>query len=373
MRPKERILHSFHTCLKILQTLKTIPLRTLISGGALLLVTFLLISKVFFKTKEDVPVIKIPRVEVISSTAQITKPLLNLSAETKANALTTLRAEIAGKVTEILVDKGKEVNKGQALLKIVDNDRVARLAQAQAAVNHRLAEYNSATKLKTKNFVAENSFLQAKANLEAANAELAHAQYEHEQLTVSSPIQGYYQDRIVEVGDYVSVGDKLATIADLSILTLNVYVSENDIASIKIGQTAKVCIDTFKAQLEAKVTYISKVADPKTHTYLVELTMDNKNLLLPEGLTAKVSLEKDAQTVHILNASVLILDDQGVVGLMIVDADNKAVFRPVELLQATAEKIYVKGLPDTAVVISTGAEFVKNNHVVEPIHSKALS
>jgi multidrug efflux system membrane fusion protein len=275
-------------------------------------------------------------VEVVQSTAQTIKPLLTLSAETKANAIVAVCSEISGKVTDITVDKGQEVSNQQPLLKIIDNDRVARLDQGRATVEHRLAEYKSATKLKSKDIIAENSFLQSKVNLETAKAELARVQYEHDQLIVKSPIPGYYQDRVVEVGSYVDVGDKLATIVDLSTLHLVVFVSEKDISSIKVGQTGKVTIDSFKAQVgkaqaEAKVIYISKVADPKTHTYLVELTMDNRQLLLPEGLTAKVDLEKDAEQVHTVSPSVLILDDQGTIGVMTVDKDNKAVFKPVEV------------------------------------------
>ena len=258
------------------------------------------------------------------------------------------------------------------MLKIADNDRVARLDQAKANVEQRLAEHNSALKLKSKNFVAENAFLQAKANLETANAELVHAQYEYDQLTIKAPIQGYCQECPVDVGDYVNVGDKLATIVDLSVLYLDVYVSENDIANIKIGQTAKIIIDQFKTQREAKVTYISKVADSKTHSYLVELTMDNKDLQLPEGLTAKVDLVKDAEHVHTLSPSVLILDDQGLVGIMSVDQSNKAVFRPVEIVQTSLDKICVKGLPETVTIISNGAQFVKNGHEVELVLAEKI-
>ena len=376
MKHKEWILfcHTLKIGFKNLQqTFETIPRRSLVGGGALLLVSLLVVNKFVFRHKEESPIIKTPRVEVIHSTTQAINPVLNLSAETKANAVIAVRAEIAGKITEIIVDKGQDVSAQQPLLKIVDNDRFARLSQAQSSVDQRLAEYNSAAKLKSKNFVAENSLLQAKANLETANAELARAEYEYEQLIVKSPIQGYYQDRVAEVGNYVAVGDKLATIADLSVLLLNVYVNENDISDVKLAQTAKVAINHSYEQIKAKVTYISKVADPKTHTYLVELTIDNKKLLLPEGLTAKVAIEKDIEHVHVLKPSVLILDDQGLIGIMIVEQDNKAIFKPVEILQAAAENIYVKGLPETVTIISSGAEFIKNGHVVEPILANTVA
>ena len=58
---------------------------------------------------------------------------------------------------------------------------------------------------------------------------------------------------------------------------------------------------------------------------------------------------------------------------MIVEQDNKAIFKPVEILQAAAENIYVKGLPETVTIISSGAEFIKNGHVVEPILANTVA
>jgi multidrug efflux system membrane fusion protein len=349
---------------------KSSPYRFFIAVGCFLLIAYILFSKFFSSSVPEPPIVKIPKVEVMESQTQKFKPLLKLSAETKAARIITVRAEVAGKVVEILEEKGQNLQAKQPVLKIIDNDQVARLAHAQAAMTHRTAEYAAALKLKSKNFIAENSFLEAKANLEAAKASLVKAQYECEQLIVKAPFDGYYESRFVEEGDYVGVGDKLITFVDLSVLKLNTHISEKDILSIKLNQSATVIINS-SAITEAKVTYISKVADSKTRTFLVELVMDNSKLNLPEGLTAKVELAREEEQVHIISPSVLTLDDQGIIGIMVIEEQNKATFKPVEILQANAEKIYVKGLPSIITLISVGSEFVKTGQIVEPVFAKA--
>ncbi len=336
--------------------------------GFFFLIAYILFSKFLSSPFTEPPVVKIPKVEVIESHSQKIKPLLKLSAETKAVKIITVKAEVAGKVVEILEEKGQNLKVKQPILKIIDNDQVARLAHAQATLAHRTAGFEAAQKLKSKNFMAENTFLEAKANLEAAKASLAKVQYECEQLIVKAPFNGYYENRFVEEGDYVEVSDKLITFIDLSVLKLNTYVSEKDILSIQLNQLATVMINSHATQ--AKVNYISKVADPKTRTFLVELVMDNSQFNLPEGLTAKVELAREEQQVHILSPSILTLDDQGVIGVMVIENQNQAVFKPVEILQAEAEKIYLKGLPPTITLISVGSEFVKTGQVVEPVFSK---
>ncbi len=342
----------------------------LITGTVVAVFLSLFIYKIFFFPKEKPHMQPIASVQVVDSTAQKIAPTLVLTAQTKAQKIVTLRAELSGKVTEVLEDKGVSVQSQQPLFKLVDKDRAAALAQAQARLDHREAEYNSAKKLKTKDFIAENNFLNAKANLELAKADLAKINYEFDQLTVKAPLCGYYENRFVEAGDYVNPGDRLATIVDLSSLKLISYVSEKEVANIKLNQIAKVTLTPYQQPFEAKVVYCSRVANSKTRTFVVEMVMDNHKTNFPDGLTVKVEIQKEEVKAHALKPSLLTLNEQGIVGVMTVDSGNKAVFLPVEIVQAHENSIFVCGLPDTVKLVTVGADFVKSGQLVTAIPEK---
>ena len=75
---------------------------------------------------------------------------------------------------------------------------------------------------------------------------------------------------------------------------------------------------------------------------------------------------------HLLPSSALTLNDDGILGLRIVDEDNTARFAPVTYLRDTVNGVLLAGLPDTADVIVVGQEFVTDGVPVQP-HYQELS
>jgi multidrug efflux system membrane fusion protein len=66
-----------------------------------------------------------------------------------------------------------------------------------------------------------------------------------------------------------------------------------------------------------------------------------------------------------LPQSALTLNDQGALGVRIVEQDNIVTFNPVTLLRDTADGVWLAGLPDQAEVIVVGQEFVTDGVAVD--------
>lgn len=96
---------------------------------------------------------------------------------------------------------------------------------------------------------------QAQANLDLLDAQVS-------KLTVYAPMNGVILKRNVEVGDFVQPGAMALSMADLSNLTITVYVTEDHYGDIFLGQEAKVSVDSFPGEtFTAAVTYISDQAE----------------------------------------------------------------------------------------------------------------
>ena len=85
---------------------------------------------------------------------------------------------------------------------------------------------------------SQKAIEQAQANLDLTNAQI-------EKLTVFSPMDGVVLTRNVESGEYVQPGAVALTMADITDLTITVYVPENRYGEVKLGQTAEVRVDSF--------------------------------------------------------------------------------------------------------------------------------
>lgn len=118
-----------------------------------------------------------------------------------------------------LVD-GKAVNAGQSLLAIkggnmADNNLTVKFREAESNYQLSQAEYARKTRLYEERIVAEREWLQAKRDMETAEAIYNNLckNFNADKQHVSSPISGYVKDLAVRNGEYVEAGTRIATIA----------------------------------------------------------------------------------------------------------------------------------------------------------------
>ncbi|MEM9972071.1 MAG: efflux RND transporter periplasmic adaptor subunit, partial [Pseudomonadota bacterium] len=89
----------------------------------------------------------------------------------------------------------------------------------------------------------------------------------------------------------------------------------------------------------------------------VDIEVDNSDLSIRDGQTAEIGIQADGEVAHLLPQSALTLDNDGRLGVRLVE-DNAAAFAPVSVLRDTTEGIWVAGLDEQAEVIVVGQEFV---------------
>lgn len=183
----------------------------------------------------------------------------------------TIGAEVGGRVTELLVDVGDVVAKGDALGQIdrsgilleldvarAEQSRVEALRANQQLVVKR--QYD----LKKKSFVSESAIDDAEAQLRAlteqlkvARAQVALAEYKLGKSTITAPIAGQVDARMVSVGDYVKDGAALFTIADTASLRLRMVFPEPAMVQLREGTPLKVMTAVNPGQsFEAAITEI---------------------------------------------------------------------------------------------------------------------
>jgi membrane fusion protein (multidrug efflux system) len=132
--------------------------------------------------------------------------------------------------------------------------------------------------------LAETSLNSAKANLELAEINLKES-------TIRSPFDGIVTAKYIDIGNLVSIGQRIVAVADMKTVKLVVSASERYVGKIAEGTTARVRVDAFgQKQFEAKVYSVYPALDEQTHTIQAEIRLGNGDLLLKPGMFAKVTL-----------------------------------------------------------------------------------
>jgi RND family efflux transporter MFP subunit len=113
-------------------------------------------------------------------------------------------------------------------------------------------------------------------------------------LLVRSPVRGTVLEKKVVEGQYVTAGQDLYLLADLSNLWLSVKIYEQDLGAVRAGQLATIRFPAFPGRdVEGRIRFIDPVLDPTTRTAGVRIELPNPQGLLKPGMFANAELRVD--------------------------------------------------------------------------------
>lgn len=296
-------------------------------------------------------------VKVIEQEAIPIDRTYTISAKTKPLKIVHIRSETSGRVLQTCVEKGNFIEQGTLLLQIDPREKENLLKKAEALLEQRSIEYKASEVLLEKGYEANSRFMATKCALEEAKAEHERMALSLDYTQVKAPLGGFLQTRDVEEGDFLSIGDSLATLIQNNPLLVLGYASETQMAHLAKGQVAYVHFKDH-SPIEGKVTYISQEADNGTRTYAVEVEIPNPDYKLPAGMSASLLIPYEVVKVHQVSPSVLCLDKEGALGVKVVDADQKVCFYKADIVQSELSSVSLAGLPDKARIICQGQDFV---------------
>ncbi|WP_051284682.1 efflux RND transporter periplasmic adaptor subunit [Nisaea denitrificans] len=323
------------------------------------------------KSKTAAPASEMAAVRVRESVAEPYRSAVIITGRTAPSREIELKAQILGKVVALGAKDGDHVKKGAPIIRFDPEDREARRQMAKARIVQRETQFNAADKLANKGFQAQTTRAETFADLQEAKAELAKIEEEIRRLTISAPFDAVLDDVYVELGDVLQSGDPVAALYDLDPILVVAQVSEQERIKLAVGQPGKAKL-LDGTDLTGTIRYISAAADSETRTFRVELEVLNPDRNLELGITAGVILPLPEVTAHKLTAGVFTLNDDGQLGVMTVDASNIVRFNKVNVLDSDADWAYVTGLPERALLISVGQEFVSDGETVRAVPESAV-
>ena len=305
-------------------------------------------------------------VRVRQQTAEVITREIVVNGRTAPARIVELNAETDGRVTAVGALRGERVDEDGIIVRLDRRDRAARLAQAKATVRQRELEYEARTELQGESYVSEAQLQQAAADLEAARAELTRAELDIGYATIRAPFDGALQERHVEVGDFVKQGDPIATFVDERTLIVSADISEFDAHAVTKGSPASAELATGEA-VRGTIRYVAPVADEATRTFRVELEVDNGDGTLRAGMTAKLSIPAERVFAHKISPSLLTLDEEGNLGVKIINEAGVVEFFPADIAMSSSEGMWIAGLPHAATIITVGQGFVNAGATVAAV------
>lgn len=317
------------------------------------------------KTPEKNLKAPVPKVRAERMMAQEVNQEVSLYGRTEPNRQATLRAEVMGKVMELLVEEGQIVTQGQKILTLESNDLAAQIRSAQATVKQRKLELQGAKALGEKGFQSQTNQAQAAANVEMALADLERLELALSKTTIVAPFDGVMNERFVEVGDLLREGDDIATLVDLDPLIISADVTENVISNVFVGQLAKGRLASGQS-VEGSIRYVSSVSNQGTNTFNIEVEVPNANGELYAGMSTQLAIPLQKTWAIKVTPAVMALDEEGNLGVKTV-TQNVVEFVPINMVKSDSEGVWLSGMGREADVITLGHGFVRHGDRVEVV------
>ena len=300
--------------------------------------------------------------QVIS--AQIMDDKITLSGTTQPSKDIQLTSGAAGKIRNILFDKGQYVKKGKAILSIDTRALKADIAEAKALIAQRQLELDGAVKLKQQKYSSAVNVATAKADLASAKATLRGLEIDLENAVLVAPFSGVLNTLDVELGQLIQNNATVGNFVSINPLTIQINVPQKKINRITQGLNANVELSTGDT-VEGTVSYVSAVADSGTRSIAIEIEVPNQENKIPAGITAHVDLALPQRMAHAFSAALLTLDGNGNTAVKTLNIDNEVIVSPVEVLKSDRDQVWVSGLPQNINLITVGQGFTKAGDIVD--------
>ena len=313
-----------------------------------------------------------------------------------------IRPQVSGFITQVLVDEGQRVQKGQTLFVLDQVQFQAAVDQASASVNAAQTALKSAQMtadqkqaLFDKNIISEyenqlakNDLAKAKSNLATANAALTSARKNLAYTVVTAPSAGVIGSIPFREGSLASpsMAQALTTVSDNSQVYAYFSLTEKDILDMTENGTKSLeqqiaQMPAVKLQLadgtifpvEGKVATVSGVIGAGTGAATVRALFDNPNGMLRSGSTGQIVIPmRQENAIVIPQKATFELQDRKFV--YVVNDSNKLVSTPITISKVSDGKIYVvtSGLEIGNVIAVEGVgNKLRPDMVIVPVDAAA--
>ena len=199
--------------------------------------------------------------------------------------------------------------------------------------------------------MAQNVAEQSYRSLEAARARIALARKAQADTTIRAPFSGVVAERLVSIGDYVTRGERVATVVRVDPMRVELTVPEQAVSLVKVGQPVKIAVDAYPGEsFVATIRFVSPSVKADQRALTAEAVAPNHDARLKPGLFATASIQQPVSAPALLVPATAVETVAGTGRVYVVKA-GKVEERIVTVGEAVGQQVEItSGLTKGEVV-----------------------
>ncbi|MCR4612637.1 MAG: efflux RND transporter periplasmic adaptor subunit [Bacteroidaceae bacterium] len=302
-----------------------------------------------------------PQVKIAQATSALIPQTETYTATVESDVKNNIAPNAPLRIERIYVDVGDYVRKGQVVVQL----DASNLRQLKLQIENQKVEFNRTSALYEVGGASKAEYDNMKMQLDVLQTQY-HQLVQNTQLV--APISGVVTARNYDNGDMYG-GQPVLTIEQTNPVKLIVNISETNYSLMHKGMPVDISLDAYPDEaFTGTVTIVYPTIDATTHTFPVEITINNAAQKVRPGMFARATVNFGDQQ-HVLVPDVAVVKQIGAGDRYVyVYKDGKVSYNKVELGSQIDNKIEIlSGVKDGDQVVVAGQTKLANGREVEVI------
>lgn len=204
-----------------------------------------------------------------------------------------LMAKLNGSITEVLVNEGDQVKKGDILARIEDDDFRIAVERAEATYNLTKAEYSRDKSIYDKGVIPTATLDTNRTNMQKAKADYENAKLLFSRTVITSPMDGIIRRMDAKVGLQLSVGDPIAEILEIDRMKGVIGIPESDVTAVRKLENVDLTVQALGDRIiTGKKHFLSPSPETAARLYNLELEINNSGGEVLAGMFVRADVVK---------------------------------------------------------------------------------
>lgn len=289
---------------------------------------------------------------------------IEIQGKVDAEENVMVNPEAQGIVTAIYSTVGQRVGKGQVLAQLDDKVLRDNMAQLQTQLDLANVLYNRQKNLWDQKIGTEVQFLTAKSQLEGLKRQMQVLRSQQATFKIKSPINGSIEQMDLKIGQAAAPGMQVIRVVNPSNLKAKAQVAEAYLGKISQGDAVKVIFPDIADSLNTKVSFASKVVDPASRSYNIEVKLPSSNKYRANMITVLKVVDYTNPNAISIPVTAIQNAENGQYVIAVVNGKAKRVaIKTGKTINGKTEVL--EGLSDGDKVVVTGVEDLNEGDTVK--------
>ena len=303
-----------------------------------------------------------PQVKIAKVTSEDIPQTETYTATVESDVKNDIAPNTPYRIEKIYVDVGDNVRQGQVLVQL----DASNLQQLKLQVENQKIEFNRTSQLYQVGGASKAEYDNAKLQLDVLSTQLKQLM---QNTQLAAPISGVVTARNYDSGDMYSQGQPVLTIEQTNPVKVMVNISEVYYKQVFKGMPVDIELDAYEGEtFYGKVTIVYPTVDQSTHTFPVEVTINNSSQKVRPGMFARATVNFGDKN-HVLVPDEALVKQIGAGDRYVyIYKDGKVSYNKVELGKHIGTKYEIlSGVNPGEDVVIAGQSRLANGKEVEVV------